>query len=147
MMKKLMLVMMALTLCIAFVTPDSADARRGGFKSGPRSYNPAPKKSTTTDNVRKSETPTGTNKAGATTRTNTGRGFFSGGSFLKGMMIGGLAGMLFGGMFAGMGFLGNILGLAINLLAIYVIVAICISLYRRFTKRPRHDDYHRGGRY
>ncbi len=66
---------------------------------------------------------------------------------MKGLMLGGLAGMLFGGLFGGMGFLGNLLGLAVNLLAIYAIIAVVVWLFRRFKRRPQNDDYHRGGRY
>ncbi|RCX22749.1 hypothetical protein DFP94_101332 [Fontibacillus phaseoli] len=147
MLKKLTMIVMAFTLMFAFTTPDLADAKRGGgFKSGPRSYTPAPKKSTNSDYQKSGDT-SNTRKSGATTGTNTGRGFFSGGGFMKGLMLGGLAGMLFGGLFGGMGFLGNLLGLAVNLLAIYAIIAVVVWLFRRFKRRPQHDDYHRGGKY
>lgn len=147
MLKKMLMIMMAFTLIFAVTSPGLVDAKRGGgFKSGPRSYTPAPKKST--DNVQRSGDTTGTNKSGTTAGTTANRGFFSGGSFMKGLMIGGLAGMLFGGLFGGMGFLGNLLGLAVNLLAIYVIIAIGVALYRRFKRRPQpNDDHYRGGRY
>ncbi|USB34434.1 hypothetical protein [Paenibacillus sp. YPG26] len=138
MMKKLMLVVMAFTLFFAFTVPHAVDAKRsgGGFKSGSRSYTNTPKKS---------------QDSGSTTNKNTNsgqtanRGFFSGGGFMKGLMIGGLAGMLFGGLFSNMGALGSIFGLLINLLAIYVVVMIGIALFRKFRK-PRYND-HRGGRY
>ncbi|GIP20554.1 hypothetical protein [Paenibacillus sp. J22TS3] len=137
MMKKLMLVVMAFTLFFAFTAPHAVDAKRsGGFKSGTRSYTNTPKKSNDYNSTKSSNTTTGQNAK---------RGFFSGGGFMKGLMIGGLAGMLFGGMFSNMGFLGNIFGLLINLLAIYVVVMIGIALYRKFRK-PRYND-HRGGRY
>lgn len=69
------------------------------------------------------------------------------------MMVGGLAGLLFGGLFGGMGFLGELLGLAVNLIAIYLIVMVAVALFRRFRKPqvyqgPRHDDHdNRGGRF
>ena len=141
-----MMIVMAFTLVLAFTSPDLADARRGGgFKSGPRTYNPQPKQPASSDYQRSGTT---TNKQpGVTTGTNTGRGFFSGGGFMRGLMIGGLAGLLFGGLFSGMGFFGNILGLAVNLLAIYLVVKLVIALVRRFRDKPRSDDYPRGGRY
>ncbi|MGG6314316.1 hypothetical protein [Paenibacillus macerans] len=143
MMKKMMLIVMAFTLFFAFTFPDAADARRGGFKSGPRTYNPSTKKPAQSDY----QNTTG-NRTGATTGApTTGRGFFSGGGFMRGLMVGGLAGMLFGGLFGNMGFFGNLLGLAVNLLAIYVIIIAVMALYRRFKKQPRQDDYRRGGRY
>ncbi|WP_435924864.1 hypothetical protein [Paenibacillus sp. DYY-L-2] len=147
MLKKMTAIVMAFMLIFAFTSPDLADAKRGGgFKSGPRTFNPEPKKPATSDNVRKSDGTT-TNKTGATTGTNANRGFFSGGSFMKGLMIGGFAGLLFGGLFGNMGFLGNLLGLAVNLLVIYAIIAVGVWLFRRFKRRPQHDDHYRGGRY
>ncbi|SDE78954.1 hypothetical protein SAMN04488542_102133 [Fontibacillus panacisegetis] len=152
MLKKMTMIVMAFTLIFAFTSPDLADAKRsGGFKSGTRSYTTTPKKSTTTDsNVQKSTT-TSNNKSSATsTGSNTKRGFFSGGGFMKGLMIGGLAGMLFGGLFSGMGAFGNLLGLAVNLLAIYIVIVAVMALYRRFKNKPgqpRNDNYGRGGRY
>ncbi|GIP48243.1 hypothetical protein J53TS2_18340 [Paenibacillus sp. J53TS2] len=144
MLKRVMLLMMAFTVFFTFTAPDFADARRGGgFKSGPRTYKPTPKKPAQSEY----QNTTG-NRTGATTGTpTTNRGFFSGGSFMRGMMIGGFAGLLFGGLFGNMGFFGNLLGLAVNLLAIYVIIIAVTATYRRFKKQPRHDDYRGGGRH
>ncbi|GAA0135958.1 hypothetical protein YSY43_27980 [Paenibacillus sp. YSY-4.3] len=152
MFKKMTALVMVFTLLFAFASTDFADARRGGgFKSGPRSYTTTPNKSS---NVNKSESNT-TNKSTTTTGATNNRtgGFFGGGSFMKGMMVGGLAGLLFGGMFGNMGAFGELFGLAINLLAIYLIVRVAVALFRRFKKPqvyqgPRHDDHdNRGGRY
>ncbi|MUG45077.1 hypothetical protein [Paenibacillus woosongensis] len=151
MFKKMTALVMVFTLLFAFASADFADARRGGgFKSGPRSYTTTPKKSS---NVNKSDSNT-TNKSTATPgATNNRTGFFGGGSFMKGMMVGGLAGLLFGGLFGGMGFFGELLGLAVNLIAIYLIVMVAVALFRRFKKPqvyqgPRHDDHdNRGGRF
>lgn len=54
-MKRVMMILMAFTLFFAVAAPDFADARRGGggFKSGTRSYSTTPKKSTTTNNIKK----------------------------------------------------------------------------------------------
>src|SRR5690606_41631811 len=51
---------------------------------------------------------------GSAATTKSG-GLFGGSSFMKGMMLGGLAGLLFGGMFANMGAFGEIFGLLINI--------------------------------
>ncbi|UZM99152.1 hypothetical protein OL548_01115 [Lysinibacillus sp. MHQ-1] len=48
---------------------------------------------------------------------------------MKGLMLGGLAGLLFGSLFSGMGLLGNILGLLINVAAIAVIVMLVVKNY------------------
>ena len=47
-MKKVLTILVAITLFFVALTPDSADARRGGggFKSGTKSYNSTPKKDT-----------------------------------------------------------------------------------------------------
>lgn len=130
------MIVMAFTLFFATVVPDLADARRGAgsFKSGARSYSTTPKKATT-DSVTKSDSNKGTASATSSTAGTANRGFFSGGSFMKGMMIGGLAGMLFGGFFGGMGAFGNLLGFAVNLLAIYLIVMLVLSFFRRRSQR------------
>ncbi|ASA26362.1 hypothetical protein [Paenibacillus donghaensis] len=140
-MKRVLMIVMAFTLFFAVTVPDFADARRGGgFKSGTRGFTTTPKKSTTGNNVKQSDSTKGT-AAGTTAK----RGFLSGGSLMKGMMIGGLAGLMFGGMFAGMGMFGNLLGLAVNLLAIYLVVVLAMSFFRRRQERRRMEE--RNGRY
>ncbi|WP_425464925.1 hypothetical protein [Paenibacillus dokdonensis] len=142
--KKWIMIVMAFTFFFAISVPaDNAEARRGGgssFRSGTKGFTNTPKKSTTTDNVKKS-----TNTNNSTAGTTAKRGFFSGGGLMKGLMIGGLAGMLFGGMFGGMGAFGNILGLIINLFAIYVVISLAVAAYRAFKNRRKPDP--RNGRY
>lgn len=68
---------------------------------------------------------------------------FSGGSFMKGLMIGGLAGMLFGGLFGNMGFFGEILGLLVNLMALFALFMLVVMIFRKFKDRrkpPRPDS-------
>ena len=131
---------------VFFVTvADEADARRGRFVAPKKSYTEQPKKAQ--DNVSNidrtnSGTASGT-KAGAnpTGTAGTQRGFFGGGSFMKGLMIGGLAGLLFGGLFANMGFMGELLGLMINVLAIYFLFVLVRSAYRYFRdRRPPRES-------
>ncbi|MFD1774332.1 hypothetical protein [Paenibacillus rhizophilus] len=140
--KNAMMIVMAFTLFFAVAAPDYADARRGGggFKSGQRGYTTTPNKSQS--NVNKSDGTKGT--TAGTTAPTTNRGFFSGGSFMKGMMLGGLAGLMFGGLFGNMGFIGNLLGFAVNMLAIYLVVMLVLSLFRR---RRRRNFNERDGRY
>ena len=54
-------------------------------------------------------------------------------------MLGGLAGLLFGGLFGSMGFLGEILGLFINILAIVVIIALIRKIFQFFTKKKEEE--------
>jgi len=137
-MKKLVVLMLAFAVFAGFsgfAAVDHADAK--GFKSGKRSYNQTPSKST--DNVSKTDggATKGTTNTGAAT---TNRGFFSGGGFMKGLMIGGLAGMLFGGMFGGMGFFGDMLGLLVNVAAIVILIAVIRKIYVYFKDRKKLDE-------
>ena len=136
--KRLLMVMMAFTLVFSTLAiPDHADARRGGgFKSGTKSYQSNPSRSNNSTNSNTKST-TANNSANTAAKK---PGFFGGGSLMKGLMIGGLAGMLFGGLFGNMGFLGDILGLAINLLAIYVIVMLGVGIYRSIKKRRLENE-------
>jgi predicted lipid-binding transport protein (Tim44 family) len=135
-MKKGFLVMTALALFFTLGFGQYADAKpRGGMKSPKQSFTQTPKK---TDNV--NQTSTGT-KTGTTTGATTATkkpGFFSGGSLMKGLMIGGLAGLLFGSMFSGLGAFGEILGLMINLLAIFAIIMLIrvAFVYLRSKRNP-----------
>ena len=140
--KRIFMVMMAFTLIFSTLAiPDHADARRGGFKSGTKSYQSNPSRSNTnnsTNSTTSNPKNNATNNSASTATKKTG--FFGGGSLMKGLMIGGLAGMLFGGLFGNMGFLGDILGLAINLLAIYVIVMLGVGIYRSIKKRRLENE-------
>lgn len=64
---------------------------------------------------------------------------------MKGLMIGGIAGLLFGSMFAGMGALGNIIGFLINMMAIYFVIVLIMSFFKRRQERRRLQE--RDGRY
>lgn len=118
-MKKGFLVMLALTLFLSLGFGQVADAaKRGGFKSPKQSVTDSKR----TDNV--TQTNPGT-KTGAGAATGAAKKpLYGGSSLMKGLMIGGLAGLLFGGMFANMGFMGEIFGLMINLLAIFAIIML-----------------------
>lgn len=120
-MKKGLLVMLALTLFLSFGFGQVADAKRGGFKSPKQSFTQTPKKS---DNVSQTNPGTKPGTSGAATGAAKKPGLFGGSSLMKGLMIGGLAGMLFGGLFGGMGAFGEIMGLMVNLLAIFAIIML-----------------------
>lgn len=135
-MKKTLILLMAFTLIIA-LGAGTADARpRGGFKSPKKSYTETPKKN---DGVNQTNPGAKTPPAAG---SKASRGFFSGGSLFRGLMIGGLAGLLFGGLFANLGFLGDFLGLLINVLAIYVLFVAVRSIFRYFrnNRRPSNPD-------
>ncbi|KAA9006357.1 hypothetical protein F4V43_05205 [Paenibacillus spiritus] len=142
--KRVLMIMMAFTLFFATSVHDLADARKGGgFKSGVRSYQTTPKKSTQSGVSKSDSSSTKSGTAAAQTKK---RGFFSGGSLMKGIMIGGIAGLLFGGMFANMGAFGSFLGLMVNMLALYLVVVLVLSFFRRRRERRRYEAQ-REGRY
>ncbi|BBI33617.1 hypothetical protein [Cohnella abietis] len=129
MLKKVLLVLSLFVFTIAVTVPaDGADARPRSFSSGKKSFNKTPPKAQ--DGVSKSST---TNKSSATGAASK-PGFFGGGSFMKGMMIGGLAGLMFGGMF-GSGFFGNMMGMLINVLAIVALIAVIMAVFNAFKRR------------
>lgn len=137
-MKKGLLVMMALTLFLSLGFGQVAEAKRGGMKSPKQSFTQTPKK---TENVNQSN-PGSTAGGAATGAAAKSGGMFGGSGFMKGMMLGGLAGMLFGGMFGGMGAFGEILGLMINLLAIFAIIMLIrvAFVYLRNKKKETPDQ-------
>lgn len=138
---------------VFFVTvADEADARRGRFVGPKKSYTETPKKAqdspgqvSRSDAGANTGTKAGANTTGTAGTAGTQRGLFGGGGFLKGLMIGGLAGLLFGGLFANMGFLGELLGLMINVLAIYFLFVLIRSAWRYFRDRkpPRPHESRR----
>jgi len=156
-MKKFLLLFTALTIAFSFGLSDLAEAKRGGlgggYKSPKRTFQQQQTPDKPADNISKADT--GRTNAPAvnsssrgttagTSATTANRGFFSGGSLIQGLMIGGLAGLLFGSLLAGLGELGDLIGLMINLLAIYVLfVAIRgIVRYYRENKNRKPDPHH-----
>ncbi|MEI7024386.1 hypothetical protein [Paenibacillus sp. y28] len=140
-MKKWTLLLTAIVLAFAFSTSATVEAKPksgGSYSSPKKSFD-----SNTTQNkdsgVTKTE-PTKQGTTGSTTPAATKPGFFSGG-LMKGLLIGGLAGMLFGGLFGDMGFLGNILGLLINVAAIVIVIMLIRKIVVYFMdKRKRTKE-------
>lgn len=150
-MKKGFIAMLALTVFLALGLgfSDTADAKRGGgFKSNKQSF--TQKKDSTTQQSNTGATSGTANKSGAagSTATTKSGGLFGGNSFLKGLAVGGLAGMLFGGMIGSMGAFGEIFGFLINLLVIFAIFMVIRAAwtYVRNNKKPAtagHSNYDR----
>lgn len=144
--KKTLLIFSLFAFTIAVTVPmASVDAKPRSFSSGKKSFSKTPSKSDSNVSQSQATKSSSSSAAGTTAK----RGFFSGGSFMKGMMIGGLAGLMFGSMFAGMGALGNLFGLIINVLALFVLFAVFRAIYDRFKNRRRqpHDPNANGPRW
>lgn len=76
----------------------------------------------------------------ATKQQNAPKGGLFSGGLMKGLMLGGLAGLLFGSLLANMGMLGSLLGLMINLAAIYVLFVVIRKVFSALTKMKRKED-------
>jgi len=137
--KKALIVLGLFAFTIAVTVPaDYADARPRSFSSGKSTFKKNPVQSQ--DQVNKSST---TDKSSSSTGTSTNRGgLFSGGSFMKGMMIGGLAGLLFGGFF-GTGFFANMMGFIVNALALFVLFLIIRGIFDAIKRRRQTQNRRR----
>ncbi|GAB7056053.1 hypothetical protein JCM16163A_28000 [Paenibacillus sp. YK5] len=136
--KKLSMILLASVVALSFTTvtlPDQADAKRS-YSSSKKSFSPSSGSTTQTpnNNINRNQSTTSNQQAGTAATQKPG---FFGGGLMKGLMIGGLAGMLFGGLFGGMGFLGEMLGMIVNLLAIAALVLIVFRLIAFFKDRKK----------
>jgi len=136
--KKLLFALLSIALVFAAASPlaDHADAKPR-YRSPSRSYNPdAPKQTAPARNADRTDDGATANRPGAAT-PGAGRTGFGGGGLMRGLMLGGLAGLLFGGLLSGLGGFGALLGLAVNVLGIVVLFLIARKLYRMFVNRPK----------
>jgi len=122
-MKKLVVALLVITLLVSpignYVFNDHTTAEAKRYKSGKKSFNTNNDSKINNSTIqKKKEEPKTTN---STKSTSDKKGGFMSGGLMKGLFIGGLAGLLFGSLFASMGILGSILGFAINALAIIFI--------------------------
>jgi predicted lipid-binding transport protein (Tim44 family) len=132
MFKKIMVVFTAFMLVFAsvgFLSVDTADAK--GYKSGKKSYD---SKSTQTDKSKVDKKEDNNVNAKKTTpetaKSNKG-------GFMKGMLLGGLGGLLLGSLFADMGILGSILAFMVNALVMAGIVLIAIRIFKHFKDKRK----------
>jgi predicted lipid-binding transport protein (Tim44 family) len=135
MIKKFIMLLTAFTLVFApmsFVAVDDAFAK--GYKSGKKSFSPAQNDS----NVQKSDTNTNASKTtvdSKTSQTKNTAAKSSGGGMMKGLLLGGLGGLLLGSMFAGLGSLGPILAFLFNILTVMAVVMLIVKAFRYFKKQ------------
>lgn len=132
--KKLLSALLALTIVMSpigglILQDHGTTVEARGYKSGKKSFNfnqnnqnNAPKQKV--DNKQDENTSfSKSNKSDST------KGGFSSGGLMRGLFVGGIAGLLFGSLFANMGMLGSILGLLINVLAIVFIISIIRKIF------------------
>ncbi|MFC7392411.1 hypothetical protein [Scopulibacillus cellulosilyticus] len=121
--------------------PDKVSAR--GYRSGVKSFNMNKGNSNTHSFFQKKNPQVNKQKTISSYKNTTKK--FSKGSFLKGMLFGGLAGLLFGGLLSHFGALGSLLGMVINVLIIVIVIAILIAVVRGlfrmiFRKNKRKEE-------
>ncbi|WP_409294296.1 hypothetical protein V1498_13850 [Peribacillus sp. SCS-26] len=105
-----------------------------GYKSGKRSFNT---NGSTTKNSpyfqTKKQSPSTSSKSAAQKRNS--------GGFMRGLMYGGIAGLLFGSMFANMGAFGSLLGMMVNLVAMYFVFSLIRSFFAARRNKRQQEDY------
>lgn len=130
-MKKLLSALLALTIVMSpigsFILNDHAttvEAKR--YKSGKKSFNPNQNNFTKPKVDKKQEDNTSFTKS---PKSQSPKGGFFSGGLMRGLFVGGIAGLLFGSLFANMGILGSVLGFLINMLAIIFIVSLIRRIF------------------
>ncbi|WP_369899487.1 hypothetical protein [Bacillus manliponensis] len=141
MMKKIVTVLTAFMLIFtagSFIGVNHVDAK--GYKSGKKSYTPPSgqtdkskfggTKSDSNVNVKK------TSPDSKTKATNTAPKKSKSG-LMKGLLLGGLGGLLLGSLFANMGVLGSILAFMVNMLVMVGIIMIAIRIFKYFKNKRK----------
>lgn len=139
MFKKLLIFFVAFAFIFApsgFIGVDEASAAKS-YKSGKKSFNTNNSDSVTNSSTNKqgtTSTPQTPAKSPSVAKPSTG-------GFMKGLLLGGLAGLLLGSMLDDLGFLGTLLALFVNILAVVGIFMIVRKLYLHFANERKKKDY------
>ncbi|KEK23106.1 hypothetical protein [Bacillus gaemokensis] len=134
MLKKLVTVMTAFMVIFgasSFVFVDHAAAK--SYKSGKKSFTPSSGQKSKVDlnkkdsnvNAQKTNPDTKTKASNTAPKSNKG-------SFMKGLLLGGLGGLLMGSLFANMGALGSVLAFMVNMLVMVGIVMLAVRAFKYF---------------
>lgn len=105
-----------------------------GYKSGKKSFN-----SNTTNSPSLFKKDDSQQKSSTTTKSST-TAKPKAGSLMKGLFLGGLAGLLLGGLLSNLGILGSIIGLFVNVLAIFAVIFIIRKLFTYFKKKRKAKE-------
>lgn len=121
---------------------DVVDAKgRGSFRSGVKKYKPNPNKFNSSNSANRANRSNDTKTSN--TMTTQKRGFFGDGSLMRGLMIGGIAGLLFGGL-SNLGFFGNILGVMINVFTLLLLISLVIFIIQKLKNRRKSSTPEHG---
>ena len=140
MFKKLFSAMLVLTILFTpiggFMLGDQlTTVSAKGYKSGKKSFN-----SNTNNNSPSLFKKEDTQQKSSTTTKNSTTAKPKMGGIMKGLFLGGLAGLLLGGLLSNLGVLGSIIGLFINVLAIIAVIFIIRKLFTLFKKKRKSED-------
>jgi predicted lipid-binding transport protein (Tim44 family) len=140
MFKKLFSAMLVLTILFTpiggFMLGDQlTTVSAKGYKSGKKSFN-----SNTNNNSPSLFKKDDTQQKSSTTTKNSTTAKPKMGGIMKGLFLGGLAGLLLGGLLSNLGVLGSIIGLFINVLAIIAVIFIIRKLFTLFKKKRKSED-------
>lgn len=142
MLKKILTAFLLLTFVFAPIAENvfqgpNHEVSAKSYRSGKKSFNT----NSNTNNNSMFQKKSNVNKK--STATNSGAkktNSFNKGGFMKSMLLGGMAGLLFGSLLANMGALGSVFGLVINILFIVLLVGIIKKLFtRNNNNRPRKE--------
>lgn len=140
-MKKLFAVLLMITLLLSpignYVFNDHMTAEAKPYKSGKKSFNTNNDSIFNNSTIQKKKDVSNTNKSTTTAKK---KGGFTSGGLMKGLFIGGLAGLLFGSLFANMGILGSLLGFAINAIAIIFLVVIIRKIFVMLKEKKKKEE-------
>ncbi|MDL2417980.1 hypothetical protein ACTIGL_12835 [Bacillus shihchuchen] len=143
MLKKLVAVMTAFMVIFgasSFMFVDRAAAK--SYKSGKKSFTPSSGQKSKVDlnkkdsNVNSQKTTPDSKTKATNTAPKSNKG-----SFMKGLLLGGLGGLLMGSLFANMGALGSVLAFMVNMLVMAGIVMLAIRAFKYFKdQRKKKED-------
>ena len=138
-MKKILAALLTITLVFSpignFVFQDEVTTEAKSYKSGKKSFNSGNNFNSNNNNsLFQNNKKDSTNKSTTKQNTNNKGGFMSGG-LMKGLMLGGLAGLLFGGLLGNLGILGSLLGLVVNGLAIVFLIFVAAKIFSFFKRK------------
>ncbi|UOY93033.1 hypothetical protein MUG87_02535 [Ectobacillus sp. JY-23] len=131
-----MITAFALTfVALSFTTVDYAAAK--GYKSGKRSFTPSQNQTVPTNKSQNSnikQTTPSKPTPSVTTKPKS-----KAGSFAKGLLLGGLGGLLLGSLFAGLGPIGTVLAFMINMMLFAGIIMIAAKLFKAYKKKRQKE--------
>ncbi|MGE8079460.1 hypothetical protein [Peribacillus loiseleuriae] len=140
MLKKLMTAFLTLSLIFApvggqFLLGQDDTVSAKSYKSGKRSFNTNRSTTNNNSNIQSNKKSDATTKSNTKAKSNP----VAKGGLMKGILYGGIAGLLFGSLFANMGGFGAVLGFMVNVIAIIILISIIRRIYIFFKNKKKEN--------